>query len=78
MGTSSFGGGFLTGDLVGVAVAAHGHVPGLPGSPVRGGLLPALVGELRPAPLAHRPLRLPLSGTAPLVLRIGAGVLAPV
>ena len=31
---------------------------------MRGGLLPALVGELLPAPLAHGTLRLPLSEAA--------------
>jgi hypothetical protein len=40
---------------------------------VRGGLLPPLVGELPSAPLAHGALRLPLSGTAPLLLRVCAG-----
>jgi hypothetical protein len=39
-------GGFLAGGFVCVAGAAHGHVTGTPGRPVRGGLLSALVGEL--------------------------------
>lgn len=36
---------------------------------------PALVGELLPAPLAHGAPRLPLSGTALFLLRVGAGLL---
>jgi hypothetical protein len=48
------------GDVVGVAGTAHGQVTGLRHEAVHGGLLPPLVGELLPAPFAHRP-RLPLS-----------------
>ncbi|AKZ53361.1 hypothetical protein SAM23877_0312 [Streptomyces ambofaciens ATCC 23877] len=44
---------FLTGDDVGVATAAHRQAPGAPSRPVRGCLLPALLGEPLPAPRAH-------------------------
>ncbi|GAB7111081.1 hypothetical protein JCM4814A_94000 [Streptomyces phaeofaciens JCM 4814] len=42
---------------------------------MHGDLLPALVGELLPAPLARGALRLTLSGTALFLLRVGAGLL---
>ncbi|MCX5174387.1 hypothetical protein [Streptomyces virginiae] len=56
-----------------MAGAAQGQVPGRPGVAARGGLLPALVGELLPAPLAHGALRLPLGGTSLCLVRVGAG-----
>lgn len=70
--------GSLAGDVVGVAVPAQGQVPGRPGAAAGDGLLPALVGELLPAPLAYGALLLPLGGTAPLLLRVGAGGLVAV
>ncbi|GAA2425271.1 transposase domain-containing protein [Streptomyces glaucus] len=73
-----FGGGFLAGDVVDVATAAHGPGDGRPDATPHGGLIAALAGALAPAPLAHRPPRFPLSGTAPLLLRVGAGGLVAV
>lgn len=57
-------GGFLAGDVVGVAMPHTAASPAVQAPP--------------PAPLAHRPSRLLLSGQAPLLLRFGASDLVTV